>query len=65
MLDEDHQGKIEIGGKVRVEAKYIEPTVIYNPKLDSKLMTEEIFGPLLPIITFNKIEETVSFINNR
>jgi len=29
----------------------IEPTLLLNPPLDSDIMTEEIFGPLLPIIT--------------
>jgi acyl-CoA reductase-like NAD-dependent aldehyde dehydrogenase len=29
----------------------IEPTILLNPPLDSDIMTEEIFGPLLPIIT--------------
>lgn len=36
-----------------------------NPKLDSLMMTEEIFGPILPVITWEKIDEVVNFINER
>lgn len=36
-----------------------------NPKLDSQMMTQEIFGPILPIITWEKIEDVVKFINER
>lgn len=41
------------------------PTLIFNPSFDSKMMKEEIFGPILPIFTFEKIEEVISFINSR
>lgn len=49
-------GQILCGGNVKKEIKFVEPTIIVNPKLDSEVMNEEIFGPILPIITFNKIE---------
>ncbi len=39
-------------------------TVIDNPKLDSKLMQEEIFGPLLPVLEIESYEEAVDFIRN-
>lgn len=59
MLTENHGGKVVIGGKVNVSEKYVEPTIIDGPKIDSKVMTEEIFGPILPIITYNNINETI------
>lgn len=34
-----------------VQCRYIEPTILVDPPLDAEIMTEEIFGPLLPIIT--------------
>jgi aldehyde dehydrogenase (NAD+) len=37
------------GGKTDKSKLYIEPTVVDMPKLDSLMMTEEIFGPILPI----------------
>ncbi|WCJ43534.1 Aldehyde dehydrogenase family 3 member F1 [Euphorbia peplus] len=53
------------GGSIDEEQMFIEPTILLNPPLDSQLMTEEIFGPLLPIITVNNIEESIGFINKR
>lgn len=53
------------GGSVDEENMVIEPTILLNPPLDADIMTEEIFGPLLPIITLNNIEESIQFINSR
>ncbi|KAJ8567579.1 hypothetical protein K7X08_019787 [Anisodus acutangulus] len=53
------------GGSVDEENMLIEPTILLNPPLDADIMTEEIFGPLLPIITMNNIEESIQFINSR
>ncbi|XP_060195531.1 aldehyde dehydrogenase family 3 member F1-like [Lycium barbarum] len=53
------------GGSVDEENMVIEPTILLNPPLDTDIMTEEIFGPLLPIITLNNIEESIQFINSR
>lgn len=44
-------GEVVHGGSFDIEKKYFEPTIVVNPKLDSKLMSEEIFGPIFPIIT--------------
>ena len=41
----------------------IPPTLVLNPSEDMKLMQEEIFGPVLPIISYEKVEESVDFIN--
>jgi len=56
MIEEDHGGVLECGGGVKISERYIEPTVVSNPKLTSKMMTEEIFGPILPIISYNNIQ---------
>ncbi|KAJ3680108.1 hypothetical protein LUZ60_016386 [Juncus effusus] len=53
------------GGSVDPDKLFIEPTILLNPPLDSEIMTEEIFGPLLPIITVKKIEESIEFIKAR
>ncbi|XP_022136446.1 aldehyde dehydrogenase family 3 member F1 [Momordica charantia] len=53
------------GGSIDKQKLFIEPTILLNPPLDADIMTEEIFGPLLPIITLNKIEESIEFINSR
>ncbi|XP_028774621.1 aldehyde dehydrogenase family 3 member F1 [Neltuma alba] len=53
------------GGSVDEENLFIEPTILLDPPLDARIMTEEIFGPLLPIITMNKIQDSIEFINSR
>ena len=51
-LMETSGGKIVHGGKIRTDIKYIEPTIIVEPNMESELMTDEIFGPIMPIIPF-------------
>jgi len=63
------EGEILFGGKeVVVEGSengfYIEPTIIDNLKPDSKLAQEEIFGPVLSILTFDNEEEALQLANN-
>ena len=45
------------GGKHNDKTQYIEPTIIDEPGLDSKVMQGEIFGPLLPIISYDSEDE--------
>jgi len=61
----DFGDKIFMGGKTDEETSFIEPTVLTGVTLDSPVMSEEIFGPILPIITFNNIDEVVKVINNK
>ncbi len=58
-------GNIVYGGETDRKEKYISPTIIDNVKPEYPIMQEEIFGPLFPIMTFDDIDEVVSFINNR
>ncbi|KAL9660512.1 hypothetical protein QQ045_025327 [Rhodiola kirilowii] len=53
------------GGSLDEDRSFIEPTILLNPPLDAEIMTEEIFGPLLPIITVRNIQESIEFINSR
>lgn len=52
--------KVIFGGETEANTLYISPTVIDDPALDSPVMSEEIFGPILPILTY----ETQSDIDN-
>jgi len=52
--------KVIFGGETDAEKLYISPTLIEDPALDSPVMKEEIFGPILPILTY----ETESEIQN-
>mmetsp|Transcript_21575 Transcript_21575/g.15768 ORF Transcript_21575/g.15768 Transcript_21575/m.15768 type:complete len:208 (+) Transcript_21575:885-1508(+) len=58
-------GKVAYGGGWNKAERFVEPTIILDPKRDSELMEEEIFGPVLPILTFNNISEAISFINKK
>ena len=57
------QGKIVYGGKFDKAKLYIEPTIVEEVPEDAPLMTEEIFGPILPIIPFKTFEEAKAIID--
>ena len=55
--------KILFGGEYDIETCYFSPTIIDEPRIDSPIMDEEIFGPILPIISYddeNQIEKLIS-----
>lgn len=54
---------ILVGGNVNLEEKCIEPTIVELKKLDSKIMEEEIFGPIMPIITYKNESEIEKIIH--
>jgi aldehyde dehydrogenase (NAD+) len=56
------QGRVLHGGKTDKSKLYIEPTIIDAVSLESGVMEEEIFGPILPIVTFNTMEEALQII---
>ena len=63
-------GDIIYGGKSDASDRFIEPTLIENVALDSPLMTEEIFGPVFPIITLDDTDNTfkdkvIEFVTSR
>uniref|UniRef100_A0A0E0GAF4 Aldehyde dehydrogenase n=1 Tax=Oryza nivara TaxID=4536 RepID=A0A0E0GAF4_ORYNI len=66
-LLEDDQVKSSIvhGGNADPKTLWIEPTIVLNPPLDSDIMMEEIFGPLLPIITVKKTEDCIAFLKSK
>lgn len=56
---------INIGGDVDEASKYISPTLVSNLKEDASLLEEEIFGPILPIVTYKNSDEAISYINGK
>ncbi len=60
-----NDGKIYYGGKIDKNDLYMEPTILTNVDVDSNVMTEEIFGPILPVIEFEDIKDIINFINAR
>jgi aldehyde dehydrogenase (NAD+) len=59
--------KVLYGGDMDASERYIEPTLLDNPPLDSPVMTEEIFGPVFPMITIEGefIDSVVDFVTSR
>jgi aldehyde dehydrogenase (NAD+) len=60
-----NNGEIIAGGKFSDEKQMLEPTIMLNPPKDSPVMTEEIFGPILPVFTYKELDEVIQFINGR
>lgn len=56
---------VAVGGDTDESECYIAPTVLRDVQPESKVMQEEIFGPLLPIVTVSGLDEAISFINQR
>ncbi|MDR7121661.1 aldehyde dehydrogenase family protein [Rheinheimera soli] len=53
------------GGVTDAGQLYFSPTLVLDPPLDSRLMTEEIFGPVLPILSINSFDAAVRFVQKR
>jgi acyl-CoA reductase-like NAD-dependent aldehyde dehydrogenase len=58
-----HDGTVAIGGQSDADTRYIAPTVLTGITRDDQVMGEEIFGPVLPIIAVDSLDEAVSFVN--
>ncbi|XP_078512362.1 aldehyde dehydrogenase family 3 member B1-like [Lissotriton helveticus] len=56
-------GTIVLGGQCDAKDKYIAPTVLVDVKESDPVMQEEIFGPILPILTVEGVDEAIAFIN--
>jgi aldehyde dehydrogenase (NAD+) len=56
-------GNIIAGGKTDSTNLYIAPTLIDRVSLQDSIMQEEIFGPLLPIMTFEKLDQAIDMVN--
>ena len=60
-----NDGKIYYGGNIDEDNLYMEPTLIIKPDLNSPLMSDEIFGPILPILVYEDLDNVIKFINYR
>ncbi len=60
-----HEAKIGYGGDFESSDLTISPTVLTNVSLESGLMQEEIFGPILPVISYTNLEDAIALINER
>ncbi|KAJ3202186.1 Aldehyde dehydrogenase [Clydaea vesicula] len=66
-LEINNKTKISIGGFENFDENelYIPPTILENVKSGDPIMHDEIFGPLLPIITVNSVDEAIEYVNDR
>ncbi len=65
LIDAGGYERIALGGRLDRESRYIEPTVLTGVDVDSAVMTEEIFGPILPVIGYRDIDDAIAFVNDR
>jgi acyl-CoA reductase-like NAD-dependent aldehyde dehydrogenase len=66
LIDEARsEAEIAIGGESDRERRYIAPTVIDRVSPHSKIMADEIFGPLLPVLTYEDLDEAIAFIRSQ
>ena len=57
--------KVVVGGKSNPETLQIEPTVMDNVTWDDAVMQEEIFGPIMPVLTYDSIDQVIELVNGR
>ncbi len=60
-----HHNEVAFGGHTDASERYIEPTILEGINPLSKIMQEEIFGPLLPIITYDDFDEAIDIIQSK
>lgn len=67
MVDDavDKGGKVVLEGKLDPSTRFFHPTIIADAPLHARVMEEEIFGPILPIITFRNQEEVIDLVNSK
>src|SRR5271169_2036940 len=58
-------GKVTVGGSCDASSLRIQPTVVVDPDPDGPLMQNEIFGPILPVITVQSLDDAIRFVNSR
>ncbi len=58
-------GKVVTGGRSDAATLRIEPTVIVDPAPTDPVMSEEIFGPILPVLAVESLDQAVDFVNSR
>jgi aldehyde dehydrogenase (NAD+) len=59
------KGDVVIGGGSDASKISIEPTVVVDPDPAEPLMTDEIFGPILPVMTVQSLDDAIAFVNSR
>ena len=56
------ESEVVFGGNININNCYVSPTLVNEPNLNSSIMTEEIFGPILPILTYDSEQDIENII---
>jgi len=59
------QSKVLSGGSADPEARYVEPTILFPVTWDDEIMKEEIFGPILPVLSYSDFDEAIREVKKR
>jgi aldehyde dehydrogenase (NAD+) len=62
LIDPD---KVVVGGDYNIKQKYIAPTILDGVEWNDRIMEEEIFGPILPLLEYENLDEVISHIKNK
>ncbi len=65
MTDLIDYNKVVFGGETAFDEKYIEPTILYPVTWEDKVMEDEIFGPVLPIMIYDNLNEVIAEVRSR
>jgi len=65
LLDGGGYGDVAVGGRPNRDSLCFPPTVLTDVAADSPVMSEEIFGPILPVLTYTDLKEAIEFVNAR
>lgn len=57
--------EVFFGGDYDAETHYMEPTVLRRIPPDSEIMQEEIFGPILPVVSYSELDQAIAYINQK
>lgn len=65
LLDDGGYEAVVVGGDADRARRYLSPTVLAGVSPDAAVMAEEIFGPILPVLAVDSVDEAVAFVNAR
>jgi aldehyde dehydrogenase (NAD+) len=65
LLDRGGYEDVAVGGDHDVTNRYLAPTVLTGVKPDAAVMEDEIFGPILPVLSYGELDEAIAFVNDR
>ena len=65
LVDLMQSSEVYTGGRFEKADSYIEPTILKNVKMTDPIMQEEIFGPLLPVMSYESLEQVSQFVTSR